>query len=96
MSILSFSDAATRQFFFYGKIRKGIGWASAAKIVRRKLDMIHYAAQLEDLRSPPGNRLERLHGDLKGWHSIRVNDQWRVLFMWIDQGAQNVRVADYH
>lgn len=67
-----------------------------AKIVKRKLDMVHYAAQLNDLRSPPGNRLEALHGDLEGRHSIRVNDQWRVLFIWTDHGARNVKVDDYH
>ncbi len=96
MPILSFADAATSEFFVHAKVRKGIGWASLAKLVKRKLDMIHYAAQLSDLRSPPGNRLEALHGDLEGWHSIRVNDQWRVLFIWTEQGAQDVRVTDYH
>ena len=96
MPILSFSDAATEELFVHGRTKKRVGWAPVAKVVKRKLDMIHYAAQLNDLRSPPGNRLEALHGDLEGWHSIRVNDQWRVLFIWTHQGAENVRVADYH
>ena len=67
-----------------------------AKVVKRKLDMIHYAARLGDLRAPPGNRLEALYGELEGWHSLRVNDRWRILFRWTDQGARQVRVADYH
>ena len=95
MPILSLSDSATEEFFIRGK-KKRVGRASVAKIVKRKLDMIHYAARLNDLRSPPGNRLEALHGVLEGWHSIRVNDQWRVLFIWTDQGARDVRVDDYH
>jgi proteic killer suppression protein len=94
--ILSFSDAATEEFFIYGKTRKRMGWATVAKVVKRKLDMIHYATRLDDLRSPPANRLELLHGDLEGWHSIRVNDQWRILFVWTQEGAEHVRVDDYH
>jgi toxin HigB-1 len=94
--ILSFSDKITEEFFVSGKIRQRVGWASVAGIARRKLDMIHYAAQLKDLSSPPGNRLEALAGNLKGWHSIRVNDQWRIIFVWTDTGAQQVRVTDYH
>ena len=96
MSILSFSDEATEQFFVSGRPRKRPGWLSVAKIVTRKLDMIHYAARIDDLRSPPGNRLEGFRGDLAGWYSVRVNDQWRVLFRWTERGAERVRVADYH
>ena len=96
MPILSFSDPATEEFFIHGKTTRRVGWASAAKVVKRKLDMIYYAARLDDLRSPPGNRLEALRGDLEGWHSIRVNDQWRILFIWVDQGARDVRLDDYH
>lgn len=96
MPILSFSDAATEELFIYGKTKKRVGWAAVANIVKRKLDMIHYAARLNDLRSPPGNRLESLHGDLEGWCSIRVNDQWRVLFIWTDRGVRDVSVTDYH
>jgi len=94
--ILSFSDETTEEFFIRGKTRKPASWASVARIVKRKLDMIHYAARLGDLRSPPGNRLEALHGDFEGWHSIRINNQWRVLFIWRERGAEKVRVADYH
>ena len=61
-----------------------------------KLAMIDAAATLEDLRSPPGNRLEALRGDRKGQHSIRINDQWRVCFKWTDNGPEDVEVCDYH
>ena len=64
-------------------------------IALRKLDVINAAHQLDDLRSPPGNRLEALKGDLKGYHSIRVNDQWRITFRWTD-GVQDVSLVDYH
>ena len=66
------------------------------EIVRRKLDMLHYAAQLGDLNSPPGNRLEALKGDLAGYHSIRDNDRWRIVFRWTAVGPAEVRVCDYH
>ncbi len=58
--------------------------------------MLHYAADLGDLRSPPANRLEALRGDLIGFHSIRVNDQWRVIFRWTAAGPTDVDVVDYH
>jgi proteic killer suppression protein len=61
-----------------------------------KLDMLDAASELKDLKSPPGNRLETLKGDLKGFHSIRVNDQWRVVFRWQDNMARDVRLMDYH
>ena len=62
----------------------------------RKLDMLDAAAVLEDLRAPPGNRLEALKGEFKGQHSIRVNDQWRIVFRWTPEGAAQVRLIDYH
>lgn len=62
----------------------------------RKLDMLHYAQKLDDLESPPANRLEALKGDLGGFYSIRVNDQWRVVFRWAANGAEDVDVVDYH
>jgi len=61
-----------------------------------KLDMLNAAKDVLDLRSPPGNRLEALGGDLKGFYSIRVNDQWRIVFRWQDGNAYEVRLADYH
>ena len=96
MAILSFADKATERFFQTGRVKKGTGWASLKDIAKRKLDMVHYAAQLNDLKSPPGNRLEALQGDLVGYHSIRINDQWRVVFRWMDSGPTEVRVTDYH
>jgi proteic killer suppression protein len=62
----------------------------------RKLELIHAANELEDLRVPPGNRLERLVGDRRGQHSIRVNAQWRLCFVWRDGGAEDVELVDYH
>ena len=64
--------------------------------VARKLDMLHAAEILEDLQAPPGNRLEALRGELKGRHSIRVNDQWRLVFRWTTHGPAEVRLVDYH
>ena len=96
MPIVSFDDDETENFFVSGKVAKGTEWTNVTRIVKRKLDMIQYASQLGDLRSPPGNQLEALAGDLKGWHSIRVNDQWRIIFVWGKDGAQRVTVIDYH
>lgn len=62
----------------------------------RKLDMLNAAARLDDLKAPPGNRLEALKGDRAGRHSIRINDQWRICFIWSDQGTQEVEIVDYH
>ena len=96
MAIQSFLDKDVEQFFVNGRISKNIGWASVRKVVKRKLDMLHYAARLNDLRVPPGNRLEALEGDLEGLHSIRINDQWRVIFRWSDVGPWDVYIDDYH
>ena len=65
-------------------------------VAQRKLDMIKAAIRLEDLRIPPANRLEALHGDLKGKHSIRINNQWRVVFRWLGKDAADVQIIDYH
>lgn len=66
------------------------------KVARRKLRMLNSAAVLDDLRVPPGNRLEALHGSRKGQYSIRINDQWRVCFRWKDGDAFDVEIVDYH
>ncbi len=63
---------------------------------RRQLDLINGAAHLEDLRVPPGNKLEALSKDLAGFHSIRVNDQWRIVFRWNETNAEDVEIVDYH
>ena len=65
-------------------------------VARRKLDMLDAAHRLNDLRVPPGNRLEALAGSRKGQHSIRINDQWRVCFVWRNGGAEDVEIVDYH
>ena len=65
-------------------------------VAQRKLQMLDSAVLLQDLRSPPGNRLESLKGDRIGQHSIRINDQWRLCFVWNDAGAQAVEIVDYH
>ena len=66
------------------------------RVARRKLLYLHAARRLEDLRVPPGNRIEALKGDRSGQHSIRVNDQWRICFVWRDSEAHNVEIVDYH
>ncbi len=71
-------------------------FVNIAMVARRKLRQLEIANRLDDLRVPPGNRLEALRGDRSGQHSIRVNDQWRVCFRWTDAGAENVEIVDYH
>jgi proteic killer suppression protein len=66
------------------------------QIARRKLRMLNNARSLHDLRVPPANRLEALRGSRSGQHSIRVNDQWRICFIWMDGDAENVEIVDYH
>jgi toxin HigB-1 len=65
-------------------------------VAARKLDMMNAARSLQDLKVPPGNRLELLKGNWKGWHSIRVNEQFRIVFRWIDGNAKDVSIVDYH
>ncbi|PVE56987.1 type II toxin-antitoxin system RelE/ParE family toxin [Rhizobium rhizogenes] len=92
--IRSFKDSMT-EMVASGKAPKGF----PADIVRssvRKLTMIDVAHDLEDLRSPPGNRLEALKGNRAGQHSIRINDQWRICFVRKDGGAEDVEIVDYH
>lgn len=66
------------------------------QVALRKLFMLDKASTLDDLRIPPANRLEILHGDRKGQHSVRVNDQWRICFVWTDTGPDHVEIIDYH
>src|SRR5262245_66553636 len=73
MAIQGFAHSDVERFFREGRTPKGAGWANAAGVAARKLDMLDYADVLSDLASPPGNRLEALKGDLRGYHSIRVN-----------------------
>ena len=71
-------------------------FVNIAVVARRKLRQLEVADRLDDLRIPPGNRLEALKGDRAGQHSIRVNDQFRVCFRWTDAGAEDVEIVDYH
>jgi len=91
--IRSFGDNATEALFRDEVVRQFRGIARAAK---RKLEAIHAASRLEDLTIPPANRLEKLKGDLKDFHSIRINDQWRVIFKWIKGQPHEVQIVDYH
>jgi len=92
--IESFRDKRSAAVFL-GRIPKRFP-ADIAGVARRKLRMLDTAARLDDLRVPPANRLEALAGDRAGQHSIRVNDQWRVCFVWRDGGAHAVEIVDYH
>lgn len=78
-----------------GRAPKGFP-SDILRVAQRKLKMIENAVTLEDLLAPPGNRLEALKGDRKGQHSIRINDQWRVCFIWVDGAAEQVEIVDYH
>jgi proteic killer suppression protein len=95
--IASFGDQATADLYH------GVRSSRARRFPRdvvpgalRKLDMLNSARSVNDLRSPPGNRLELLRGEWRGFHSIRVNDQWRVVFRWVEGHAHDVRLIDYH
>ena len=95
--IASFGDKATEDLYHgrtTARARRFQGHLARAAL--RKLDMVNAAAALLDLRSPPGNRLETLTGDLEGHHSVRVNDQWRIVFWWSGGDAHDVRLSDYH
>ncbi len=95
--IASFGDRATEDVFHGRKSKHAKRLPSdLIAVCTRKLDMLNSAQNLQDLRSPPGNRLEALRGDLRGLHSIRVNDQWRILFRWETGDAFEVRIVDYH
>jgi len=91
--IRSFGDQQTEALFADRFVRQFQGVACRAK---RKLEAVHAANRLEDLNVPPSNRLEKLTGDLKDFHSIRVNDQWRVIFKWNAGDAHEVQIIDYH
>ena len=96
MAIQSFASAIVERFFLEGRLGAGVGWSGVAKVAARKLDLLDYAKELADLASPPGNRLVALRGKLAGLHSIRVNDQWRVVFRWTSAGPADVDIRDYH
>ncbi|HET8997005.1 MAG TPA: type II toxin-antitoxin system RelE/ParE family toxin [Acetobacteraceae bacterium] len=91
--IRSFGDKRTQALFEDAFVSDFQGVARRAK---RKLEAVNAAARLADLGVPPSNRLERLQGRWKDFHSIRINDQWRIVFRWLDGNAHDVRVVDYH
>ena len=93
--IKSFADKNTKEFWETGKSR-GMPPANLRRVAKRKLAALHAAVGLEDLRIPPGNRLEQLRHDRIGQHSIRINDQFRVCFLWRDGNAYDVEITDYH
>ena len=93
MAIQSFRDHETEALFRTGKSRR---FAAILKVAVRRLDMLDAAHILDDLRVPPGNRLEAMHGDRAEQHSIRINRQWRICFVWTAAGPTEVEIVDYH
>lgn len=91
--IQSFANADTEQLFHEEKNRR---FSAIARVALRKLYQLNRAGRLSDMSVPPGNRLEALKGDLEGYHSIRINDQWRITFRWTDAGPADVAIVDYH
>lgn len=91
--IVSFADADTAALFAGNRVKR---FVNVAKVAERKLQQIDSAATLDALRVPPGNRLEPLTTDRTGQHSIRINDQWRICFVWMSDGVHGVEIVDYH
>lgn len=91
--IQSFACAETEALFHSKPVRR---FKNLEQVARRKLLTLHAAVELDNLRIPPGNRLEALKGNRKGQHSIRINDQWRLCFTWQNSGAYGVEIVDYH
>lgn len=93
MTIRSFRCADTEALYEGASPRR---FRNIENVAQRKLQMLDDAIELRDLRSPPGNRLEALSGNRAGQHSIRINDQWRVCFVWTEGGPTNLEIVDYH
>lgn len=92
--IVSFADRETEALFHRERVKRID--PRIQRTALRKLRYLDKAVSLEDLRAPPGNRLEALKGDMAGRHSVRVNDQWRIVFTWRNGHAENVSIVDYH
>ena len=91
--IHSFLSGETEQLFNSRVVAR---FRNMERVARRKLLQLHAATELQSLRIPPGNQLEALKGDRRGQHSIRINDQWRICFVWREDGAHQVEIVDYH
>lgn len=91
--ICSFACSDTEALFHSRPVSR---FRNIERVARRKLLQIHAATELASLRIPPGNQLEALKADRKGQHSIRLNDQWRICFVWKTDGAHRVEIVDYH
>lgn len=93
MPIIRFKCRDTEALFAGVRVRR---WVNVERPALRKLAQLDWSMVLDDLRVPPGNQLESLKGDRKGQHSIRINAQWRVCFVWTEQGPTDVEIVDYH
>ncbi len=91
--IQSFRDKATEQLY---RSRTSRYWTDVRSVALRKLDQLQEVTALQELQVPPGNHLEALSDDREGQHSIRINDQWRVCFVWTEEGPAQVEIVDYH
>lgn len=91
--IRSFACAETESLFHSRLVAR---FRNIERVARRKLLQLHAATELASLRIPPGNQLEPLKGERRGQHSLRINDQWRICFVWRDDGAHGVQIVDYH
>ena len=97
LEIVSYGNKETKEFDLKGKLGKRVKWASVANIARRKLDILIYGVRLADFKVPPNNKFEWLKGDLKGFASIRINDQWRIIFKVNKENQlEEVEIIDYH
>jgi len=93
MSIKSFKCLDTEKLFHLHRVRR---WYAIERSALRKLEQLDISLVIDDLRVPPGNRLEALKGNRKGQYSIRINDQWRLCFIWSADGPKDVEIVDYH